>query len=101
MAKHELFIPSAISQSCFYQDGEITIPKSNEFNYFIALLYLYRNNLLEQNTGVNIFIDDGKKLTSKNKPKQILNPKFNNFTVQIEMIEFEMLGVVSNNDYTL
>ena len=31
----------------------------------------------------------------------MLNPEFNNFTVQIELIEFEAMSVVSNNDYTL
>ena len=101
MAEYELHIPSAISQSCFYQDGEITTPKPNEFNYFIALLYLYRTNLIEQNSGTNIFIEDGEKLTSKQNPKQMLNPDFNQFTVQIELSEFDNMGVVSNNDYTL
>ena len=101
MEKHELFIPSAISQSCFYQDGKITIPKPNEFNYFIALLYLFRKNLIFDNTGVDIFIDDEDKRTSKNNQKKILNPDFKNFTVEIELSEFDMLGVVSNNDYTL
>jgi len=101
MAQYELHIPSAISQSCFYQDGEIRTPKPNEFNYFIALLYLYRTNLIEQNSGTNIFIEDGEKLTSKQNPKQMLNPDFNQFTVQIELSEFDNMGVVSNNDYTL
>ena len=101
MAQYELHIPSAISQSCFYQDDVITIPKPNEFNYFIALLYLYRTNLIEQNSGTNIFIEDGEKLTAKQKPKQMLNPDFNQFTVQIELSEFDNMGVVSNNDYTL
>ena len=102
MAKHELFIPSAISQSCFYQDDKIIIPEANEFNYFIALLYLYRTNLIKENTGIKIFIDqDTEELTSKKKKKQMLNPKFNNFTVEIEMSEFQELGVVNNNTYSL
>ncbi|PHS59118.1 MAG: hypothetical protein COB17_00880 [Sulfurimonas sp.] len=102
MAEHELFIPSAISQGCFYKNDEIIIPEANEFNYFIALLYLYRKKLIDDNSGIKIFIEqDTKELTSKKKPKQMLNPEFNNFTVQIEMIDFQELGVVNNNTYTL
>lgn len=101
MAQYELHIPSAISQSCFIENTKIVIPEQNEFNYFIALLYLYRTNLIIENSGTKIFLEDSEKLTSKKKPKQMLNPEFNNFTVPIELSEFDAMGVVNNNDYTL
>ena len=101
MIEYKILIASAISQSCFYQDDKIVETKANEFKYFMALLYLYRKNLLDQNAGDKVFIEDGEVLTTKKKKKLKINPEFENFTVNIEMGEFNTMDVVKNNDYKL
>ena len=84
-------IPSAINHSCFYNDKDELIHIGEaETNYWFALLYLYRTNLLKQNKKQNIFLDNGKKS---------LNPDFSNFRTKIKRSNFNSLGITGNSSY--
>ena len=92
MEKHILHIPTVISHSTFELDDRIINLKEKEINYFYSLLYLFRNNLLNQSDS-NVFIK-----STENRHYEI-NPEFENFKVKIELIQFNKLGVVSNYSY--
>jgi len=87
----ELNIPSAICHSCFYSgDDKLIHLGEAETNYWFALLYLYRKNLLYQNKKQTIFLDNGKKT---------LNPDFTTFSTKIKRSSFNSLGLTGNSSY--
>lgn len=91
MEEYKLNIPSVVSHSYFTLLGKKTHLSEKEVNYFYSLLYLFRENITSQSK-VKIF-----NKVSENKSE--INENFENFTVQIELIEFNDLGVVSNHTY--
>jgi len=84
-------IPSAINHSCFFDyKNELIHLSEAETNYWYALLYLYRTNLLKENKKQKIFLDNGKKK---------LNPDFNIFRTKIKLSHFNALGITGNSAY--
>jgi len=84
-------IPSAINHSCFFDyKNELIHLSEAETNYWYALLYLYRTNLLKENKKQKIFLDDGKKT---------LNPDFNIFRTKIKLSHFNALGITGKSAY--
>jgi len=85
-----LHIPSVITQSCFVDsDGEIIDLLSTEIDYFYALLYLYREQLLEQTQ--NLLLKNGKRY--------LLNQSATIEAVEIELNQFQRCGAVANFKY--
>jgi hypothetical protein len=85
-----LYIPSAISHSCFTNnDGEVVSLKEREIDYFYFLLYLYRDQLLSQTP--NLLVKSGDRL--------LLNDKKEFTSVEIELNQFHEFGVVKNHKY--
>lgn len=85
-------IPSAISQSVFAdQRGDEVNLSEREINYFYFLMFLYREELSERIP--NLFIKIGDKY--------VLNEKVSYYSkdIEIEMVEFQDYGVVSNHKY--
>lgn len=91
MEEYKLNIPSVISHSYFTLLGKKTHLDEKEVNYFYSLLYLFRKNIIDESK-VKIFNKIGKD-------KMEINEEFENFTVKIELVEFDDMGVVSNNSY--
>lgn len=90
MKKPILHIPSVISQSCFTDEkGEVVDLLESEINYFYLLLFLYREKLLQQTP--NLLLRDGDKY--------YFNEMIKYNSVEIELIEFQKYGVVSNHKY--
>jgi len=84
-------IPSAINHSCFFDyKNELIHISEAETNYWYALLYLYRTNLLKENKKQKIFLDNGEKT---------LNPAFNIFRTKIKLLSFNALGITGNSAY--
>lgn len=85
-----LHIPSVISQSCFTDvDGELVDLKRNEINYFYLLLFLYREELLNQTQ--NLLLRDGDRY--------YFNELIPFDSVEIELNKFHQFGVVNNHKY--
>jgi plasmid replication initiation protein len=90
MEKPTLHIPSVLTQSCFIDpNGEVEELKATEIDYFYLLLFLYREELLQQTP--NLLLKDAKKY--------YFNEMANYGSVDLEMIEFQNFGVVSNSQY--
>ena len=84
-------IPSAINHSCFFNyKDELVHLSETETNYWFALLYLYRKNLLQLNKKQKIFLDEDKKT---------LNPDYDIFRTQIKLSSFNALGITGNASY--
>ena len=84
-------IPSAINHSCFFNYKDELVHLSEvETNYWFALLYLYRTNLLKLNKKQKIFLDEDKKT---------LNPDYDIFTTQIKLSSFNKLGITGKSSY--
>ncbi len=84
-------IPSAINHSCFFNYKDELVHLSEvETNYWFALLYLYRKNLLQLNKKQKIFLDEDKKT---------LNPDYDIFRTQIKLSSFNALGITGNSSY--
>jgi len=93
MGTHTLFVPTTISHSSFKDNKNKTIHLSEkEINYFYSLLYLYRENLINDNKKDSVFIKSDKK-------ENIINPTFTNFKVKIDLVEFNNLEIVGNYGY--
>ena len=87
----EFNIPSAINHSCFFDyKNELIHLSEAETNYWYALIYLYRTNLLKENKKQKIFLDNGKKT---------LNPDFNIFKTKIKLSSFNSLGITGKASY--
>lgn len=85
-----LHIPSVITQSCFTDvDGEVVDIKESEINYFYLLLFLYREELLQQTP--NLLLQNGNRYH--------FNEMIKYNSVDIEMYQFQQYGVVSNYEY--
>jgi len=84
-------IPSVINHSSFFNYKDELIHLSEvETNYWFALLYLYRTNLLKLNKKQKIFLDEDKKT---------LNPDYDIFRTQIKLSSFNALGITGNSSY--
>lgn len=69
MQRHEIFIPTIYSHCIFVDsDEQQTMLTKNQFNYFWAIIYLYRNKLLLQKPDGFIPTDDKSKKRSKLNP---------------------------------
>lgn len=90
MEKPILHIPSVISQSCFTDtDGEVVDIKEKELNYFYLLLFLYRDGLLK----------DTPNILLKNEKRYSFNEYIKYDSVEIELIQFQNYGLISNYTY--
>jgi hypothetical protein len=85
-----LFVPSVISQSYFRDhDGEVVYLSPKEIDYFYFLLFLYREQLLDQHPNLLIKKDGKHYLNEKVKVKHVL----------IELKEFQNYDVVKGGKY--
>jgi hypothetical protein len=90
MGNPMLYIPSAISQSCFTdKDGEVVSLKEKEIDYFYLLLFLYQERLLNQTP--NLLVESGDRL--------LLDDEKEFSSVEIELNKFHEYGVVDNYKY--
>lgn len=87
-----LHIPSVITQSCFVEtdkDDQIIDMLKTEIDYFYSLLFLYREQLLEQTH--NLLLKNGKRL--------ILDKSATIESVEIELNKFNRCGFIDNSKY--
>jgi len=90
MKKPILHIPSVVTQSCFVdKEGHIVELLETEVDYFYSLLFLYREQLLEQT----------QNLLLKNGERYILNKAATIEAVEIELNQFQRCGAVINFKY--
>ena len=86
MQRHEIFIPTIYSHCIFVDsDEQQTMLTKNQFNYFWAIIYLYRNKLLLQKPDGFIPADDKSKKRSKLNP----DTKWDDIFVKINYSEIQ------------
>lgn len=94
MQRHELNIPTIYSHSIFIGDkGNQIMLTKNQFNYFWAIIYLYRNKLLHLKPDGFIPVDKNSKKRSKLNPDTIWDDK----DVKINFSEIQKVIKGKNN----